>query len=506
MKKLVILLLALLLLPSCAGPAAPQGDPSGTAPTPDTSADDSSTPWSETEPAPPEPAPPELPALDANGRTITVLGYPSTELDARFFCNEFGVEEESGEVLNDAVYTRNRETEEVFHIKLAAAYCKSWSDILNIVRLGVQAEDGSFDIISANLTNAVNQAASGYTLFFDDMPNIDPSAPWWLSRLNDDASIAGRHFLMMGYLNFQIFESTGALFFNKKMIEDAHLTSPYSYVNTGTWTFDVLEEYLAGMSGDLDGDGALTEKDRYGFATNNSTWMQFFVSAGCSSVTKDESDMPQLCVTSEKNVDTLQYITKLLNDPTKVLLAERITGWPYSVGSRNERLWIPTDAFTENRSLFFADLVCNLNSFREMEADFGIIPAPKRDEEQKDYSVYIHPTHATAVQLPKTAEDLNLVSAVTEYMCYASYVHIRPALFETILGSKYIRDSESAVSLDIIFQSARFDLGVVIGLSLDTAMRDLIAYNKPDMLASTLKKSDASNQKTLTAIINKLTQ
>ncbi len=264
---------------------------------------------------------------------------------------------------------------------------------------------------------------------------------------------------------------------------------------------------MGSVSRDLDGDGKLTEKDQYGFATNNSTWLQFFVSAGCSTVTKGENGSPKLAVDTEKNIATLQYITNLLNDKTHCLLAESVTGWPYTQqGDRNERLWIPTDAFTENRSLLFADLVCNLTSFREMEVDFGIIPAPKYDENQKDYRVYIHQTHATGTQLLKTVEDVDLVSAVTEYLCYSSYVHIRPALFETILGFKYIRDDESAKTLDIIFNSAQFDLGVVIGISMDNTMRTLVATNAADKIVSSIQEKKSADEKKLADTVDKLTQ
>ena len=56
--------------------------------------------------------------------------------------------------------------------------------------------------------------------------------------------------------------------FNKKIVSDLSLESPYDLVKSGEWTIDKFASMSRGISADLDGDGELDENDRYGFACN----------------------------------------------------------------------------------------------------------------------------------------------------------------------------------------------------------------------------------------------
>lgn len=503
MKKTIpvlILLAVLLTVVSCGGggEAANNGTSESSVMTAETTVETTTT-----ESTYPEP---RLPALDAEGTEFKILCLASEKIDSRFHSSEFEAISQNGEPLNDSIYSRNLVVEEKLGIKIKPILVdKSWTEPQNLIKTSVLAGDGAYDMVSVNLVGSVVNASNGYTYVFNDLPYIDAEAPWWLPELNRVATIGNKRYLMSGYLNFQTFDATGALFFNKAMVNKYKLDSPYIAVNDGSWTLDKLENLSKGLSRDLDGDGKMTEKDQYGFATNNSTWLQFFVSCNCSSVEKDKDDIPQLKLDSAKNITTLEKIIKLLNDESAVLLAERITGWPYTAGERNERLWIPNDAFTEDRSLLFADLVCNIRTLRDMEVDFGVIPAPKYDEKQENYSVYLHQTHGTTTQVPITVKDIELTGAVIEYMCYQSYQHIRPALFETVLGTKYVRDDESVFSLDIILSSSRMDFGVVMNIKLDVPVRTLVATGDTSV-ASTLETNKSANEAKINDIVKKLSE
>jgi len=248
-------------------------------------------------------------------------------------------------------------------------------------------------------------------------------------------------------------------------------------------------------------------EDFYGFTTNNSTWLQFFTSAGCYSVEKDANDMPKITFGTEKNVTVLQSIVTYLNDPGTTLLAERITGWPYSApkGGANLRATIPNESFTEGRSLLTADLVGNLTYFREMKMDFGVVPAPKFDEAQKDYTIYIHQGQASTTQIPLTVagDRLKLVSAVIEQSMYESYQTIKPVLYDQILGARDIRDAESADCLNIILSSGRLDVGCAYNLAIDSPIRTNVATNDTNIV-SVIETNKAKNDTNLQKLIDNL--
>lgn len=97
-----------------------------------------------------------------------------------------------------------------------------------------------------------------------------------------------------------------------------------------------------------------------------------------------------------------------------------------------------------------------------MDADFGIIPFPKYDEEQENYISYISPA-SVAMLLPNSlpADRLSRSATVMENFNALSYETVLPAYYEITLTGKSLRDNESAEMLDIMFGSAECELSYV---------------------------------------------
>ena len=75
------------------------------------------------------------------------------------------------------------------------------------------------------------------------------------------------------------------------------------------------------------------------------------------------------------------------------------------------------------------------------------------------------------------------------------------AYIEQSLKSKYLRDDDSELMLDIIFNSRRFDIGNIYVYNNNHFGPIKIFYESsapnPDVLASTLKKQQGRNEKAL---------
>jgi hypothetical protein len=114
--------------------------------------------------------------------------------------------------------------------------------------------------------------------------------------------------------------------------------------------------------------------------------------------------------------------------------------------------------FIEDRMLFFWARLSMLNSLRDMEADFGIIPQPKFNETQENYISNVNSWSGAMIGVPKIAADFERTSIILEALAAEGYYTLKPAYYDVVLNRKYMRDEESSVMLDIIFGSRQYDI------------------------------------------------
>jgi len=156
--------------------------------------------------------------------------------------------------------------------------------------------------------------------------------------------------------------------------------------------------------------------------------------------------------TSEK---TITFIEKM-----KTLIFESNNSLRKSPG-------LAVDYLLKNRiALFSSGRLDETDTLRDMEDDFGIIPMPKYDEYQENYTTYSH-DGSSAFLIPITNSTPDTTAAVLEAMAAETYRTVTPAYFEIALKEKYSRDDESSRMLDIIIEGNYPDVGYIYGLVLN---------------------------------------
>lgn len=150
-------------------------------------------------------------------------------------------------------------------------------------------------------------------------------------------------------------------------------------------------------------------------------------------------------------------------------------------------------AFTEDRALFFIEGLCVAsNKLRDMETDYGIIPVPKNDESQENYSVYSHATHNSTVSVPTTSSGkLDMLGRIIEDMAYFSSETVRPAYYDMMLAGKLARAEEDVEMLGIITNSISYDLAYSLldMWSLRSAVTSKPAASYIELQRSTYEKA-----------------
>ncbi|MBQ7983848.1 MAG: hypothetical protein IJ302_09765, partial [Clostridia bacterium] len=117
----------------------------------------------------------------------------------------------------------------------------------------------------------------------------------------------------------------------------------------------------------------------------------------------------------------------------------------------------------EDRTLFRPGSIFDIQTYRSMDSDFGILPYPKYDEAQDEFSHIIASAYCPALCIPATNSDPDRTGFLLEALAYESRDTVTKAYYDVSLYTKMTRDNESGEMLDIIFSTKRYDLGWVFG-------------------------------------------
>jgi hypothetical protein len=437
-----------------------------------------------------EQPPPTLPEKNYNGESFVILDryVAGTAWDWRN--RDIYAAELTGEGVNDAVYTRNLNVEDKFNVKIEE-FGVDIGQMLTTLRNVVQAGDTSYDLVAPNFEVGI-QAAQAHLLYdLKEMEHVNLDASYWNQKMMQNTSIAGRVFYAIGDISIMANDGTWIMMFNKQAVEDNSIENLYTVVREGKWTIDKFYEIASSFSRDLDGDGKFGEGDVYGLVTSDDTVQGLLYSTGFNIIQKDTNDMPSIAPLSERTMTVAEKILQIMH-------GNNIT---YN-NSTNGRTHLSGQAvFEEGRGLFYAEVMQCVIRLREMEIDFGVLPFPKYDEEQKEYTTFIHPWASSTIAIPWSSGDVERSQIILEEMAYQSQKYLTPAYYDQALKYKAMRDEESSEMLDLILAGRMSDIGYISNLGgLYSGVRGQLVANKAD-IASFYTKMEKAAGKALEKLI-----
>ncbi len=155
--------------------------------------------------------------------------------------------------------------------------------------------------------------------------------------------------------------------------------------------------------------------------------------------------------------------------------------------------------FKAGRALFYNETMGNAQKLRQMELDFGIIPAPKYNEEQTDYCMCGGNPYFMTV--PTTSRDLEMVGIMMESLAYESQKTVKIAAYDEMLSGKVSRDNASEAMLDIIYNSLFYDIPVAYDV-VNTMVTDTYMFKNKREYASLFTKYASRIQKEIDKYIS----
>ncbi len=374
-------------------------------------------------------------------------------------------EEDTADNLDSAMYQRNLKVEERFNITLSEEISGSPQADYSA---SVTADDYSFDIALLRMEWAFPVVINNQTVNWGAIPNIDLSADYWVQDSVKRFSLLNNVYFAVSAFDITHYDSTRAFCFNKNLAEKLMLESPYDLVRDGKWTLDKYYEMNMAAASDANGNGAWDNGDTYGTSVGgDNTYGNVIVNTlmtgigSILSIGKDENDLPYFNLDEEYYMDRILKVTEMMK-------------------SRSDGL-IGGD-FKSGNALFYNNLITQIaTNFRDMDDEFGIIPTPKYDEEQKEY-INLGGSPFFMV-IPIVSDDLDRTGAVMEGLAYDSLGLVDVAYYETLLQRKVSRDKESAEMLDLIFSTLQY-YHPLANEYLNAPMADDLIWNSSTRIAS----------------------
>ena len=371
--------------------------------------------------------------------------------------DNFVATEESGIALDIAQYRRSKKVEQDYNIKIISTSVKAGTNKgtgVGYKTLSTDAQSGNYnyDLAILGSFEVSNLATNGFLYDLSSIPGIDLDKSWWDQKAQEQLTMKGINFFTSGNISLANNEAAMVILMNKKLLEDYNLdtVSPYDMVEDGTWTFENFVTLGKQVSEDLNNDGYMDENDRYGLLIWDDSAIGAIGAAGerCATINNETGEI-ELTLYNERTISALEQYFSLAFDKQHALCYQRIPG---TTGS---------NLFGNNHGVFIATYMGLVRSQREMEDDFGILPYPKLDEQQKNYNSLVAPYNSMFVCVPLLQENIERTGIITEALAYYGKEIVLPAYYDVSLVGQSTRDDESSAMLDIIFDNFVFDIGFI---------------------------------------------
>lgn len=429
--------------------------------------------------------------LDLGGDTFTVLvASPGGQ-------NNFigGVEESSGDVVEDAVLARNAAVEDRLNLTLSYDVHTDLdgTNIDTFVSKLLMSGDNTHDVYTGHQWGLTKLILNGGMVSAEELIYLDTEQPWWWKDYMDELSLGGdRHYFLVGDFFLHALRSARVVLYNKSLYANYYDDADglYAMVMDNTWTLDRMTAISKDVYMDLNNNGVTDEEDQLGFiswSTQAST-DPFVYGSDIEYVKRDQNG----------------YIVFDMISEDAVTLCEKLVTFFWQEGTYTGCTSDAQQAalYSGGKVLFMGNATfVTVENLRGMEDAFGILPYPKFDEAQTEYRSLVHDAGYIGVVNGNSA-NLDIAGAVLEALCAETYRTVTPVYYETALKVKYSRDDTSAQMIDLIHDSLTTNFIYAYNYALENIglqYRTLVTKKSTDYV-SQVEKTLKSAQKKLDAI------
>ena len=374
-----------------------------------------------------------------------LVGNPTVENN--FLMQDPG---ETATNLQSASYKSALQLEDRFGITLTykpmdsyASGYKAFLETITQTSLGGAAT--AFDVVVPGFWYGLT-IAKDYYANLNTLENLDFSKSYWNQEFNKNVEINDCLYACVGDFSLDSITGAYAVVFNQSVLQANGMTSPFDHYDNNTWTLDtMLTMTEEAYNGDIVGS------ETYGILLSRQSIDSFYTASDLKIYTVNDGDykLTKYSETAENLYGTFYQLMKK-NPACK-----------YStVIDRAELL----DIFMADRALFGCFALAEIQEFRHMKTDYGVIVYPKYTATQEKY--ISGTTGGGIFCIPKAARDPEMSALVLEAMSASFHKDVMPVLIEITLEGQSVRDQKSSSMISLIIDNIYWDFGFINHTSL----------------------------------------
>ena len=301
---------------------------------------------------------------------------------------------------------------------------------------------------------------------------IDLTSPWWPDEYLENMLYRERVYALVDNVSVGTLTNLSCIFFNNEMLEARKIESPYDIEARNEWTVPKLRELCKDTYEDTDNNSKKSVGDTFGICTSTYARVTcWYYAAGIRMSEINEDGEMVLTGNDTAKIDTaLKTISTLFDNDNGLI--------------NDSEAYV---MFEDRRAYFYLSVLSMATDMnkKEIEIDYGVIPNPKLNSEQKRYYTHMPNAHdAWCVPIQATNKDCS--SAFLELMASEAYRQVNDVFFEQNLKIRYAPDQKLAAMYDKIRESIVFDyvyihkestLTTAPDDSLRNCIKDPVTYN-----------------------------
>ncbi len=363
--------------------------------------------------------------------------------------------EDASDIISQQSVIRNQQTEDRFDIRIVGI---EYDHPVNTILQDVKSGGKPYDVILDQRRYLSPLGLSGALVNLNDL-DVDFNTHWWDGKAAYYYSAAGKLFVIPNDASISNLGGVRFFFFNKEVLENFRLTSPYEYADKNEWTLATFFQMVKSVSAP-NSDGTLGV---YGLVNEEGAVRNaMLVGAGIPWLTKvDENTFEVRLGTEyrERTQDYLDRITALINDSSCVLEMgvassmdpEGATAWAHKYDHSRA-------LFAQDHFLFTHSSMNCAHQFADMVKGFGVIMNPKYDSNQAEYYHKID-SNTLIFTIPKfSGTDPQQTLDIMDYWGYVASSTSMEAFYELTLKTKRASDPTAARMLDIVKGSIAYPI------------------------------------------------
>ena len=352
-------------------------------------------------------------------------------------------EEMGGDILANAVYTRNQTLKELLNISLNVKMIEMGDKVTTTLSNSVMSGEGGYDLSVVHMRGFPTLINQELVKDMNEL-ELDTSYSWWDKEAEKSMNIAGKQFAMISDITYVDKLSTIAVFYNTAMGENLNLPNLYEMVDNGEWTLAKMKEFaiIASESGE----------DIYGISSQNDFAYYMMHAANIQTVSKNNNGELVYKLPYQRPVNVLQDIFTTMNQA-------------YYFNRMHAGLDVAqTVQMFNDQTLFLVRPLQTFYNLKDVSDDYGVLPQPKYDDVYDGYYSSINHHAATLMCIPMTNNENARTADVLQAWGMISEKVVNPEFYDRILSTRMVNDEDSIRMLDIVLARRIYDTGLIFML------------------------------------------